>query len=456
MNPVVFREYDIRGTFPEDLNEEFVTFLGRGIGTFLGRASARRLAVSRDCRLHSEQIARWLSKGLMAAGASVLDLGVNPTPLLYYATFKRPVDGGVQVTGSHNPPEYNGFKVCLGQSTLHGEEIQQIRRLMEGGDLDEGEGSLAEDNVQADYIERLVSKARLGSRKLKVILDAGNGTAGVVAMPVFQKLGFDPIGLFCEMDGRFPNHHPDPTQPQNLKALIEKVDKEKAEIGLAFDGDGDRLGVVDAKSRIIWGDQLMILLSRDILADEPGSSFVFDVKCSAALEKDIAAHGGKPIMWKTGHSLIKAKMKESGAQLAGEMSGHIFFAHRYYGYDDAVYSALRLVEMLTRSSKTLSEIIDELPRLYNTPEIRMECPEGIKFQLVARAVEHFKRKHQVVDTDGARIVFPDGWGLVRASNTQPVLVLRFEAETPERLDAIKAYVEKELAGLRKELDQKGS
>lgn len=455
MNPHVFRQYDIRGTYPKDLNEEFVTLLGRALGTYLGRANARKLALSRDCRLHSEQIARWLSHGLQASGARVLDLGINPTPLLYFATFEREVEGGIMVTGSHNPPEYNGFKVCLGKTTIHGEQIQQVRQLLEARDLDEGEGSEETDEVRTDYINRLVKDARPGSRKFKIVLDAGNGTAGITALPVFQQLGFEVTGLFCEMDGRFPNHHPDPTQPENLKALIEEVSRQGAELGLAFDGDADRLGVVDTKGRIIWGDQLMILLSREILKEEKNAAFVFDVKCSAALGKDIEAHGGRPIMWKTGHSLIKAKMKETGALLAGEMSGHIFFAHRYYGFDDALYAALRLTELLTHSEKTLETLMDELPELHNTPEIRMDCPEDLKFALVERAVAHFKAKHHVIDVDGARIVFEDGWGLVRASNTQPVLVLRFEAQTEARVEEIQSYVETELNRLRNELEQGG-
>ncbi len=452
MNPNVFRQYDIRGIYPSDLDEEFVTRLGRSLATFYQREGVDFVALSRDCRTHSDAIGSWLSAGLQAGGMRVLDIGTNPTPLLYYATFERDVGGGVQITGSHNPPEYNGFKVCLGKTTIYGDQIQEVRRIYEKGEFSSGQGSLETESVQADYIERLVSGAKLGQRRFKIVLDAGNGTAGVVAAPVLEKLGFDVECLFCEMDGRFPNHHPDPTQPQNLQALIEKVAETGAEVGLAYDGDGDRLGVVDAKGRIIWGDQLMILFSRSILEEEPGSAFVFDVKCSQALVDDIAAHGGRPIMWKTGHSLIKAKMKEAGAALAGEMSGHLFFAHRYYGYDDAVYAGLRLVELLTRSSQTLSEMMDGLPKMYNTPEIRMDCPEELKFELVAAAVEHFEKDHEVLDVDGARVIFEDGWGLVRASNTQPVLVLRFEAASADRLTEIRTYMEKEIDALRRKLE----
>ena len=454
MNPNVFRQYDVRGVYPTDLNEEFVTLLGKGIGTYLLRSGVEEAALSRDCRTHSPVISEWLRNGLVSTGIRVRDVGTNPTPLLYYTLFKRPVGGGVQVTGSHNPPEYNGFKICRGKSTIFGEEIQKIRRLMEAGDFESGQGEVIQDSVQEDYIEEVVQGARLGDRRFRVILDAGNGTGGVVAHPILQKLGFECECLFCDMDGTFPNHHPDPTQPENLEALIARVAETGAEVGLAFDGDADRLGVVDSKGRIVWGDQLMILFARSILQEVPGASFVFDVKCSQVLVDEIRKMGGEPIMWKTGHSLIKAKMKETGAQLAGEMSGHLFFAHRYYGYDDAIYAAVRLVELLTRSDKPLAALLDELPKAYNTPEIRVDCPDDLKFDLVAAAVERFRRDHEVVDVDGARILFGDGWGLVRASNTQPVLVLRFEASSPERLEEIRRYVEGELEALRKALEAK--
>ncbi len=452
MNPNVFRQYDVRGVFPEDLNEEFVTDLGRGIGTYLLRAGASEAALSRDCRTHSPTIAEWLAKGLCSTGLNVRDVGTNPTPLLYYTLFRRPVGGGVQVTGSHNPPEYNGFKICLGKTTIFGEEIQKIRGLIEARDFESGEGRIIQDSVREDYIEEVVSGARLGPRRFRVVLDAGNGTGGVVAHPILQQLGFEAECLFCEMDGTFPNHHPDPTQPENLEALVARVRETGAEVGLAFDGDADRLGVVDAQGRIVWGDQLMILFARSILQEVPGAAFVFDVKCSQVLVDEIRAMGGKPIMWKTGHSLIKAKMKETGAVLAGEMSGHLFFAHRYHGYDDAIYAAVRLVELLSRSEESLADLLDGLPKTYNTPEIRMDCPDEVKFHLVAAAVEHFKKSHEVIDVDGARILFGDGWGLVRASNTQPVLVLRFEASSPDRLEEIRSYVEGELDRLRQQIE----
>ena len=452
MNPNVFRQYDIRGIYPEDLNEEFVTRLGRSLATFYHEKGVKKVALSRDCRTHSDAIGLWLRSGLTQGGMHVLDIGVNPTPLLYYATFERDVGGGVQITGSHNPPAYNGFKVCLGKTTIYGEEIQHVRRIYESGEFSSGPGGVEEGSVQDDYIERLVSGAQLGDRRFKVVMDAGNGTGGVVAKPVLERLGFEVECLFCDMDGRFPNHHPDPTEPENLQALIERVAETGAEVGLAFDGDADRLGVVDAKGRIIWGDQLMILFSRSILQEKPGAAFVFDVKCSQALVDDIAAHGGKPIMWKTGHSLIKAKMKESKAALAGEMSGHLFFAHRYYGYDDAIYAGLRLVELLTKSNESLSEMLDGLPRMFNTPEIRMDCPEDLKFDLVAAAVERFKKEYEVIDVDGARVLFPDGWGLVRASNTQPVLVLRFEASSPEKLEEIRTKMEGEIQAIREKME----
>ncbi|HEX2571202.1 MAG TPA: phosphomannomutase/phosphoglucomutase [Polyangia bacterium] len=453
MNPRVFREYDIRGNAERDLDTAFVTDLGRALGTHFGRAGARRIALGRDCRLHSPRLHAALLHGLRETGLAVIDVGVVATPLLYFAVFHLDVDGGVQITGSHNPPEDNGFKIVKGKSTIHGGEIQELKRLLERRDFLHAAtpGPLTEERIERAYIDHARRSLRLGPRRFPVVVDAGNGAGGVIGAPLLRELGFEVTELFCDMDGRFPNHHPDPTVEENMAALREAVARRGAEVGIAFDGDADRIGVVDARGRIVWGDQLMLLFARAILAEHPGATFVSEVKCSQVLYDEIARAGGRALMWKVGHSLIKSKMKEEGALLAGEMSGHIFFAHRYLGFDDAIYAAARLCELLSQSGETLAERIDALPRVYNTPEIRLDCPDDLKFELVRRAGVHFGRTRPVIDIDGARIQFDDGWALVRASNTQPVLVLRFEARSPERLAAIRQQVEQELEYIRKEM-----
>jgi phosphomannomutase/phosphoglucomutase len=457
MNPRVFREYDIRGNADRDLDDGFADDLGKAIGTHLKRAGAQRITLGRDCRVTSPRLHQALRAGLLSTGINVIDVGIVATPMLYFSVFHFDADGGVQITGSHNPPEDNGFKVLRGKSTIHGAEIQQLRALVEKRDFVSGTGSAVERDIEQAYIDDCASKISLGKRRFKVVVDAGNGVGGT-CVPLLRKLGFDVTGLYIEPDGRFPNHHPDPTVEKNVADLVAKVQEIGAEVGIALDGDADRIGVVDAKGRIVWGDQLMILFARSILKEVPGSTFVSEVKCSKALYDEIAKAGGKAIMWKVGHSLIKEKMKEEKALLAGEMSGHIFFAHRYYGYDDAIYSAARLCELLTKDDKPLAEHVDGLPKLYNTPEIRYELADEIKFEVVKRVVEQFKatadkEQHQVVDVDGARITWKDGWALVRASNTQPALVLRFEAETPERLEHIRKKVEGELKRIEAETKQ---
>jgi phosphomannomutase/phosphoglucomutase len=445
MNPRVFREYDIRGNADRDLDDGFANDLGKAIGTHLKRAGAQKITLGRDCRVHSPRLHKALRSGIMSTGVHLIDVGVVATPVLYFSVFHFDADGGVQITGSHNPPEDNGFKILRGKSTIHGAEIQQLRALVEKRDFETGLGVVSEKDIEAAYIDMAASKIKLGPRKFKVVVDAGNGVGGT-CVPLLQRLGFDVTPLFIEPDGHFPNHHPDPTVEANVAALKAKVAEVGAEVGIALDGDADRLGVVDAKGRIVWGDQLMILFARSILKEVPGATFVSEVKCSKALYDEIAKAGGKAIMWKVGHSLIKEKMKEEKAVLAGEMSGHIFFAHRYYGYDDAIYSAARLCELLTKDEKPLADHVDGLPKLFNTPEIRYELPDEIKFDVVRRVVEHFKASaekegHTVVDVDGARVTWKDGWALVRASNTQPALVLRFEAETEPRLGEIRKKVE---------------
>jgi phosphomannomutase / phosphoglucomutase len=447
MNPRVFREYDIRGNADRDLDDGFALDLGRAIGTHLVRQGARRITLGRDCRVHSPRLHAALKSGLLSTGIDLIDVGVVATPVLYFSVFHFDTDGGVQITGSHNPPEDNGFKILRGKSTIHGHEIQELRKLVEKRDFVSAPapGKSEDREINAPYLDMAESRIELGPRRFKVVVDAGNGVGGITA-PLIERLGFEVTRLYCEPDGRFPNHHPDPTVEKNVADLVAKVKETGAELGIALDGDADRIGVVDAKGRIVWGDQLMILFARSILAEVPGATFVSEVKCSKALYDEIARAGGRAIMWKVGHSLIKEKMKEEKALLAGEMSGHIFFAHRYYGYDDAIYSAARLVELLSKSDRTLTEHVDTLPKLHNTPEIRYELSDEIKFEVVRRIVARMKQVPgaTVVDVDGARVTWPDAWALVRASNTQPALVLRFEAETPERLQEVRTFVEGEL------------
>jgi phosphomannomutase/phosphoglucomutase len=361
------------------------------------------------------------------------------------------VDGLCMITGSHNPPEYNGLKVGVGKTTYHGEEIQALRRLAESGQFAKGAGRVTPHDIVTPYRAYVRQNLQLGKRKLKVVVDAGNGTGGVVAVPLFQSLGIEVIPLFVEMDGTFPNHHPDPTVEKNLVDLKAKVLETGADVGIAYDGDADRVGAVDEKGNVLWGDQLMILFSRALLAEEPGAAIVGEVKCSMTLYDDIAKRGGRPIMWKAGHSLIKAKMKEEGALLAGEMSGHIFFAHRWFGFDDGVYSSARFLELLTRTDQPLSSLLADVPRTSSTPELRVDCPEDKKFEVVRRAQAFFRERYDAVTVDGVRVVFPDGWGLVRASNTQPLLVLRFEARTPERLAEIQKLVRGKVDELMREV-----
>jgi phosphomannomutase/phosphoglucomutase len=347
------------------------------------------------------------------------------------------LDGGVQITGSHNPPEYNGFKICLGKMTIHGDEIQKIREIHDKGRFKKGSGKLEDAEVIAPYLSFLKRNILPGDIRRKVVIDAGNGVAGMVAPDIYREMGVEVEELFCEPDGCFPNHHPDPTIPENLKHLKREVLTKSADLGIAFDGDADRIGVIDNEGNILWGDQLMIIFSRDLLEHNPGARIIGEVKCSQVLYDDVKKHGGVPIMWKAGHSLIKSKMKEEGAIFAGEMSGHLFFADRYFGYDDAIYAGARLLEIMSRTEKSLRELLSGIPHMVNTPEIRIDCPDDKKFRVVAAIAEGFKKEYDVIDVDGARVLFEGGWGLIRASNTQPVLVLRFEARDEDRLQEIR-------------------
>jgi len=440
LKPTIFREYDIRGVADVELLSPDVEMLGQAFGTYLLRHGGLRVNLGRDTRLSSLRLRDALVRGLIASGCEVTDIGVAPTPVLYYSVFRLQADGGVMITGSHNPPEFNGFKVVCGSSTIHGESILEIRRMIETGDLARGPGAEKTADVVTPYVEEVSSQFRF-PRRIRVALDAGNGTGGPVMGPILARLNVDATEMFFDMDGRFPNHHPDPTVPKNLEPLIAKVRETGADLGIAFDGDTDRIGAVDDRGTVIYGDQLMIIYAREILTRKPGATFIGEVKCSQLMYDDLAARGGNPIMWKTGHSLIKAKMKETHAELAGEMSGHMFFADRYYGFDDAIYAACRLMEIVANSGQPLSAQLADLPKTVTTPEIRFDCPDEVKFAVVQQATAELRARHKVVDVDGARVLFPKGWGLVRASNTQPVLVMRFEAATAGLLTEYRAEVE---------------
>ncbi len=451
-NPHVFREYDIRGVADRDFPDEFVELLGRALGTLWVRRGARRVAVGRDCRLSSPRLHEALVRGALRTGLELHDIAMGPTPLLYFTVFHYDLDGGVQITGSHNPPADNGFKVMAGKETLSGEDILELRRMIEAGDLLDAPGgrlvALDPSDAYVGFVRGNISLTREQAARLRFAIDAGSGAGGPLAVRAMEALGLAPARLLCEPDGRFPVHHPDPSLPENVELLVRTVKEQGLELGIAYDGDADRIGVVDDRGRVVFGDRLLVVLARAVLARRPGAAVLGEVKCSEILYDDIQTKGGRPILWKTGHSLIKRKMREEGALLAGEMSGHVFFADRFFGFDDAIYASLRLLEILAREGKRLSELLADLPERASTPELRVECPDDAKFQVVARVLEHYRGvaertgELRVIDVDGARIVFADGaWGLVRASNTQPVLVLRFEAPDEARLAAIRREVE---------------
>ena len=446
----VFRQNDIRGVAGKDLTDEFVEELGRAMATFYHKHQVDTISLGYDCRLSSPRFRDRLAKGLVDSGINVIDIGMGPTPLVYFSLFNLPVGGGVMITGSHNPANENGFKICLGKSTAFGEQIQEIRKIMEDKDYRTKAAKLTSQPLIPAYIQYLKSILKPGSKKIKAVVDAGNGTGNLIAVELYKSLGWEVVDIFSEPDGSFPNHHPDPTLPENIEVLAAKVKDSNADLGIAFDGDADRIGVVDTQGRILWGDQLMIIYAKQILEQHPHAKIIGEVKCSQAMFDKIREMGGEPIMWKVGHSMIKAKMKEENALLAGEMSGHLFFADRYYGYDDAVYAGARLIEILSHSRATLAQMVDELPQTFATPEIRFDCPDDKKFPLVEKLVKVFSQKNKVISIDGARILFEHGWGLVRASNTQPVLVMRFEGDSKEALEQIEAEVRKELDRLAKE------
>ncbi|TAN59576.1 phosphomannomutase/phosphoglucomutase [bacterium] len=452
----IFREYDIRGTYGKDLTDDVAELIGRAYAIY-ARNNPRvkgplKITVGRDVRVSSKSLRDALIKGLIASGVNCVDIGECPTPLQYFSMHTLDVNGGIMITGSHNPPEYNGFKVSVGKETIHGAEIQKLMRVIKDEVLGKSvpevpEGTVETFDVISKYIDYVYRKFPLPVLKkpLKVVLDSGNGTAGPVAPVLLRKLGCEVIELFSEPDGRFPNHHPDPTVPKNLVPLIDAVKKEKADFGIAYDGDADRIGVIDERGDIIWGDKLMIVFAKSILDTNPGATFVGEVKSSQVMYDEIRKYGGRPVMWKTGHSLIKAKMKEEHASMAGEMSGHIFFADKWFGFDDAIYSSCRVVEIMARKRAAspafaFSTLLSGIPATFATPEIRVECPESIKFEIIEklekamRSASYGLKINDIIKIDGLRVNFDGGWALVRASNTQPVLVMRFEAETQDLVD----------------------
>lgn len=464
----LFREYDLRGIVGDELTDPIAEQVGRAYCTYVKDRGVKTITVGRDGRLSSPGLFKSLVKGLLAGGINVIDIGICPSPLVYFSLHQLPVDGGIMITGSHNAAEYNGFKICVGKEAIHGESIQELRRVMEAGQFVKGQGTLSEHAIIPDYLAYLKkSFAGVDAKSLHIVIDCGNGAASLVAREALELLGCRVTGLYCDLDGRFPNHHPDPTVLENLDELVAAVVRHNADVGIGYDGDADRIGTIDEKGQVLWGDRLMVVYSRDILAKKPGSTIISEVKASQCLYDDIARQGGRPIMWKTGHSLIKSKMKSEQAVLAGEMSGHMFFADRYFGYDDAIYASCRLVEILARTGKSLSSLVADLPVTSVTPEIRVDMPDIIKFDVVKSVQDHLANfaksgeplgpkkltLRDVITIDGVRAVFEGGWGLIRASNTQPALVLRFEAVSAEHLNDIRAVIEGELALAKKSLGQ---
>ena len=441
INPQIFREYDIRGLVDVDLTQDSTELIGKSIGTYIYRNGGKTLTVGYDMRASSIPFRDSLIRGINSTGCDVIDIGMVPTPVAYFSLHHLKPDGGVMITGSHNPSEFNGFKISNGLHSLYGESIQELRRLIDSDDFELGSGKLSKENVLEDYIQGIFDRVKF-SRSVKVVVDGGNGCFGIVGPRLLKRIGANIIELYCEPDGNFPNHHPDPTVEKNMLDLSEKVKAERAELGIGFDGDADRIGIVDEKGKILWGDQLLMIFARDILKNNPGATIVGEVKCSQNLFKDIEGHGGTAVMSAAGHSLIKKKMQETNSLLAGEMSGHICFADDYFGFDDAIYAACRILQIVASSKIKVSEMLLDVPKTEATPEIRVDCPDDRKFEIVRELTESFRKNYDVIDIDGVRVNFGEGWALIRASNTQPVIVFRFEANNAGRLVEIISIVRK--------------
>ena len=436
VNRKIFREYDIRGIYEIDLKGKLPYFIGKAFGSYVKRKNINEVCVGGDNRLTTPEIKEKLIKGLIESGINVIDIGIVPTPLLYFSVHFYKFGSGIMVTASHNPPEFNGFKMVLKEGSLYGKEIQKIADMIENEDFEKGVGEFERKEVIDDYIKFMEERFKF-NKKFKVGIDTGNGTAGPLIEKLFRKLGIEFVGLYLESDGNFPNHLPDPVIPENLRDLIDIVKKYNLDCGFGFDGDGDRLGVVDEKGNILWGDQLLIVYSREVLKERKGEKIIFDVKCSRALEEEIEKMGGIPLMWKTGHSLIENKLHEEKAPIAGELSGHLYFADEYFGYDDAIYSSLRLLRIMDKEGKKLSEFFTDIKKYYSTPEIRIEVKDDNKFEIVEKVKNYFSKKYKINDIDGVKVYYPNGWALLRASNTQPALVVRIEGETEKELEKIK-------------------
>jgi len=444
MDPTIFREYDIRGIVDKDIDEEVAVMIGKGFGTYLIQQGRNSIAVGRDNRLSSKRLEDAVIEGLTTAGLTAIDVGQLPTPALYFSVIHLKADGGIMITASHNPAQYNGFKLRKGEQAVFGEEIQKLREIIEEGHFEQGKGKKEVANILPAYAAAIKERIKL-TRKVKLVVDAGNGTTGPIATPLLRELGCDVVELYCEPDGNFPHHLPDPTVEENLVDLSRKVREEKAEVGIGYDGDGDRVGAVDERGNILWGDQILTIFAREALKKRSPAPIVLDVKCSQSLIDTIKRYGGIPVMWRTGYPHIQSKMREISAPVGGEMSGHMYFADNYFGYDDGIFASCRLLEIISHDKEEgVSHLLSDVPTYPSTPEIRTECSEADKFKIVEDVKEFFSRGYETIDIDGVRIIFDDGWALIRASNTQPLLVLRFEAKTEKRLEEIKDIVRDKL------------
>ncbi len=444
LNKEIFREYDIRGIVKRDLADNVVSSIAKGFGTYLQKASrGRKVVIGRDNRLSSEHLSRLVIEGILSTGCDVTDIGEVPTPVFYFANHHFRTDGGVMITASHNPPQFNGFKLVVQRKSIYGKQIQDLREIVEKELFKKGVGKLRKKNINNLYFKAIRDRIKL-NRTISLVIDGGNGIAGPFALNLLKGLGCEVDSLYCESDGNFPHHPPNPVVAENLRDLIKRVKETGAELGIAYDGDGDRIGVVDEEGEIVWGDKVLIVLAEEILQKLPGSVIIFDVKCSNALAEAIKEKGGTPLMWKTGHSLIEDKLRQEKSPLAGELSGHIYFADDWFGFDDALYTSVRLLQILSRSKKKFSEHLSGIRRYYASPEIRVSAPEAKKFLIVEEIKRYFQSRYKISDIDGVKVFFKEGWGLVRASNTEASLVIRFEATTPGHLEQIKTVIMKEV------------